>query len=351
MTSNSRTRMLLVGDIVATQHPGGLRFFLERAVPELQRGEIVYGNLEFPITDRGRFDPSKYWVEGRRMKPEDTGALGEAGFHVVSLANNHVMDFGPEGLLQTIELLDSRGIAHCGAGRNLTEARKPAVVERNGVRVAFLSYTSVFVASFTASQDRPGMAVVRVNTAFMPHPRMVEQPGLPPIVMTPPNQEDLDAVRADVRQARANADLVVVSWHWGISQGYRKRVPYQMEVGRAAIDAGASLIVGHHPHVLQGVEVYRKGVIFYSVGNFVFWSGRAPGAHHDRDSVMVDCEIDKGGIRAMALRPVRINAEYQPELLHVNDGTRGLKALVSDSEEFGTSFRDEGDRLVLDLVN
>ncbi len=351
MKSSDRMRMLLVGDMVATEHPGGLRFFLEKAGPELRQGQIVYGNLEFPITDRGQYDPSKSWVQGRRMKPEDVHALSEAGFHVVSMANNHMMDFGPEGMLQTIELLDSRNIIHCGAGRNLAEARRPAILERDGVRVAFLSYTSVFIPSFPASKEKPGVAAFRVESAYMPHPRAPEQPGIPPIVLTFPNRDDLDAVLEDIRNVKAKADIVVVAWHWGVSQGYRKRVSYQMEVGRACIDASADLIVGHHPHALLGVEVYKKGVICYSLGNFIFWSGRPPGQSHDLQSLMLDCEITKKKLRRILLRPVLISAEYQPEVIRETGSVKKiLQVLIKDSEEFKTSFRHEDDSLVLDLA-
>src|ERR1700754_548074 len=109
MASNARARMLLVGDVTAALQPGGLQFLLEKAAPELRQGDIVYGNLEFAITDRGQLVRSKNWTDGiadRSMKPQDVQALTKAGFHVMSLANNHVMDFGPEGLFQTIELLD-----------------------------------------------------------------------------------------------------------------------------------------------------------------------------------------------------------------------------------------------------
>lgn len=353
MAADERVQMLLVGDIVGTGHPGGLRFFLEKAAPELRQGELVYGNLEFPLTDRGQYDATKYWTPtGRRMNPEDAGALGEAGLHVMSMANNHVMDFGPEGLLHAIELLDSRGIAHCGAGPNLSEARKPAILERKGLRVAFLAYTSVCIPSFRARTDRPGMVVVGVTTAFVPHYRLFEQPGAPPSVLTFTNPEDLEGVRADIRAARAAADVVVVTWHWGVSQGYRKRVQYQTEAGRACIDAGASLVVGHHPHVLQGVEVYRGGAICYSVGNFIFWTGEAPDPKSmDLASVIVDCEIDKAGLRAMSLRSVLINAEGQPEPIHDDRAAHLLDGLEKDSEEFGTSFRHEGDRTVVELTN
>ena len=343
--------MLLVGDINASLQAGGLQFLLEKMAPELRQGDIVYGNLEFAITDRGQLVRSKNWTDGianRSMKPADVGALTSAGIHVMSLANNHLMDFGPEGLFQTIELLDGQGIAHCGGGENLSQARKPAFIERNGLRVAFLSYTSVFAASFPATKDRPGVATVRVQTSYTPHPRHFEQPGTPPVIANVPDPEHVAAMQTDIRNARANADLVVVSWHWGVSKRYQ-RVPYQTEMGRAAIDAGASLIIGHHPHVLQGVEVYKKGVIFYSMGNFVFSlkPGGVPPA--DRNALLIDCEIDKTGICGMTLRPVQVNTDLQPELVTGKHATRCLDALIRDSEEFATSFRDHGGNLELVL--
>jgi len=276
--------------------------------------------------------------------------LSEAGFHVVSLANNHIMDYGPEGMLQTIELLDSKHIVHSGAGRNLAEARKPAIVERDGLRVAFLSYTSVFIPSFPATENRAGVAAFRVEAAYLPHPRALEQPGITPTVLTFPDQDDLSAVLQDIRNAKANADIVVIAWHWGVSHGHRKRVSYQMEVGRACIDAGADLIVGHHPHAPLGVEVYKKGVICYSIGNFIFWSGRDPNAYHDQKSLMLDCEIDKNGFQKIAICPVQMTSKYQPEIIHEAGRVHEiLEALLKDSKEFGTSFHQEGDKLILDL--
>ena len=359
--ASSLTRMLLVGDIndwQVVKHDDGLRRLLLKVVPELRQGQIVFANLEFALTDRGEWDPAMPWnsPEGG-LNPDDVVALGEAGFNIVSVANNQVMAWGPEGMLQTLELLESQGIAHCGGGRNLSEAHKPAIIEKNGVRVAFLAYTSVFVPSYRAGKNRPGMSVVEIHPSFQLHPRTFDQPGTLPIVTTTPNKKDVAAMQEDVRLAKTKADLVVVSWHWGISEGYRKRVTYQTEMGRAAIDAGANIVVGHHPHLMQGVEIYKKGVIFYSLGNFAIWHrpakvkdklGRPPRVQ-DHDMVMVDCEVDKQGIRSLSLRPVLINEVDQPEILNGKDGTRILDALVKDSQEFGTVFVDKGDRLILEL--
>jgi poly-gamma-glutamate capsule biosynthesis protein CapA/YwtB (metallophosphatase superfamily) len=354
MICDNRLRLLLAGDINASRYTGGLRRLLANAAPDLRRADLVYGNVEFPMTDRGRYTRETGGSAqglGWSMKPEDANALKDGGFHVVSLANNHIMDFGTDGLLQTIEMLDANGIAHCGAGPNIAMARKPAIVSRNGIRVAFLSYTSVFTATCPAAVGKPGVNVVRIESTYRPDPKSFESPGVPPIVKTIPDCDHMEAMRGDVRNAKSNADLVVVSWHWGVAQGYRKRIAYQTECGRAAIDAGAALVIGHHPHVLQGVEVYRSGAIFYSLGNFAFWNaGPLNPKFHDLDTVIVDCQIDQRGIESLTLRPVQINDAIQPELTHDCNAEIRLRALVNDSKEFETRFINRGDALELDLT-
>ena len=185
--------------------------------PFLQEADILFGNLEMPPTtvdptlvEQGLVSPSH--SEDRMM-----AAYTHAGFDAVALANNHAMDHGPAAFVHCMDLLDGAGILYSGGGRNLEEARRPALVEKKGTRVAFLSYTSIFVPSSSATQTRPGMATVRVDTFFQPHPFHAEVPGLPPTVLTRPDAEDLAAVEEAVRAAKADADVVVVSWHWGQS--------------------------------------------------------------------------------------------------------------------------------------
>src|SRR5207244_649854 len=154
-----------------------------------------------------------------------------AGFDAVGLANNHTMNYGPEGLLQTIELLDEAGIKHCGGGAKLEEAHRPAVVEWQGTRVAFLSYTSVFTPGFEAAANRAGLAAVRVQSSYRVPPRLHEVPGSPLEVSTTPDAGDKERMQADVAAARQLAEAVVVTWHWGVSLGYQDLVPYQVELG------------------------------------------------------------------------------------------------------------------------
>lgn len=206
----------------------------------LQAADLAVGNLEAPLTVS-----EEEWLDKTfrfKVPPASSAALRRAGFDVLTLANNHLGDFGPSGVLETLATLDREGIARAGAGANLAEARRPAVLEVRGEKIAFLAYSNTFPTEFYAGPGRPGTA-----------------PGY------------ARYVRTDVRAARRIADYVVVSFHWG---GERETVPkdYQRELAHLAIDSGAQVVLGHHPHVLQGVEAYRGGIIFYSLGNFAFGS-------------------------------------------------------------------------------
>ncbi len=205
----------------------------------LKQAQIVFGNLEGPLTDGGAAGTAKQYVF--RSPPDKVApALARAGFNMVSLANNHTLDYGPEGLADTRAALEKAGIRHAGAGRNVTEARQPVYMMANGATVAFLAYSLTFPEEFWATNDRPG---------------------------SPFGHES--QVRADIAAAKQQADIVLVSFHWG-QEGKIELRDYQKQLGRAAINAGAAAVIGHHPHVLQGVERYKHGVILYSLGNFTF---------------------------------------------------------------------------------
>lgn len=238
-------KIAAVGDIMlgGTGAPEFERFGydypFEKTSALLKQSHIVFGNLEGPLTHADHAPVAKKYLY--RSPPEKVApALLNAGFNVVSLANNHAMDQGVEGLKHTLAALDLVGIKHAGAGMNLAEARKPALLESKGVRVAFLAYTLTFPEEFWATADRPG---------------------------SPFGHEA--QVRADIAAAQSQADIVLVSFHWG-QEGKTELRDYQRSLGRAAIDAGAAAVIGHHPHILQGVERYKNGVILYSLGNFAF---------------------------------------------------------------------------------
>ena len=228
--------VMLARNLVAWMEEGGAFYPFERVAHLLREADLTVANLEVALTERGVAAEKAYTF---RTPPRFASGLVEAGIDLVSLGNNHIADFGREGIEDTLAALDALGIRHAGAGLDEAAARRPAVVEVEGLRIAFLSYTDIVKNSF-AGPDAPGVALA-----------------------TP------EGIAADVGAARAQADVVVVLLHSGIEYTQAPQ-PAQQRLARAAVDAGALLVLGHHPHVLQGWERYGGGVIVYSLGNFVF---------------------------------------------------------------------------------
>lgn len=230
----------------------------------LQASDFTVANLETPITTRGTPDEDRSFVY--RSSPEVLPAFKEAGFDLVSLANNHMMDYGVTGLLDTLDHLDEVGIHRVGAGRDVEEAFRPFIWEAEGMRIAFLNFTRVVPSGeWKAGHEFPEGLADTYN-----HTLPVEA----------------------IESAKADADLVIVLAHWGEE---RKDEPneVQKDLARRFIDAGADLIVGSHPHVLQGFEQYNGKWIAYSLGNFIFTT-RAD-APHTLDSAILEATCDTGG--------------------------------------------------------
>jgi len=342
--------LAMVGDI-SIQREDPASIFTLGAEP-LQKADIAFGNLEGPITNVGA--PPEVKSMNRLQVVSDermVEGLTYAGFDVLSLANNHSLNMGTEGMLRCVEVLDRAGIAHAGAGKNATEARRPAIIERNGTKVAFLAYTSVFWPPFAATDQRPGMATVRGITSYEPEARLMEVPGSAPIIHTFADPKDKASMQDDVRSAKAQADIVVVSWHWGLSgatgggYGAGQIIAYQVELAHAAIDAGADLIVGHHPHQLEGIEVYNDRPIFYSLGNFAleFHSGKKR-----QTTAVATVTIRDGRIEEAGFIPYIINEHAQPLPAGPEDAKDVLDELVRKSKEFATEFHPStGDVLIL----
>jgi poly-gamma-glutamate capsule biosynthesis protein CapA/YwtB (metallophosphatase superfamily) len=183
----------------------------------------------------------------------------ECGLDVVSLAGNHAMDFGAETLLDTIDTLRDLGIQVVGAGRNIEEARKPVIIERKGVKVAFLAYCSVLNEGFAAGPNSPGAAPMRAYTYY----RTIDyQPGTPPVVVTVPYEDHLKAKVADIAAIRKSVDAVVLSLHWGLHYVPKVIVDYQPIVAKAAFDAGADAYCGPPRPCAQGHRCIRRQTLF-----------------------------------------------------------------------------------------
>lgn len=296
----ANVRLLAVGDIMLAREvdrrmkkAGDIHYPFANVRDLLRQGDVVFGNLETSIV------PGRPIRSDEKMFRSDPGlelALQDAGFTVLSLANNHVPDFGKDAIRSTIELLDSVGVLNAGAGMTTAEARKPALFEKNGIRFALLAYADARIvpAFYEASDERPGTAFVRTTD-------MVE----------------------DVARAKELSDIVIVSMHAG-NEYVHAPIKTQQNFARAAIDAGATLVIGHHPHVLQPVEQYNGGVILYSLGNFVFdqmWSLDV------RDGAIADVTFTKDGIQSLHFHPTRIEHYSQPRLLSPEEGEPVLKKL------------------------
>ncbi|WP_276352181.1 CapA family protein [Cohnella caldifontis] len=368
---DNRITLMAVGDVGPNRKDPDSIF--EYAAPGIRQADVAFCQLEPALSRRGTPLPQARLP--MRADPGAAGAIGRAGFHVASFASNHCMDWGREALQDTIDALREQGLQVIGAGRNLSEARAPAIVERRGVRVAFLAYNSILPQGYWAESDRPGCAPLRAHTLYeqIEH----DQPGTPARVLTYPHRGDLRAMEEDVSRAKSLADVVVVSMHWGIHFVPAVLSDYQKELAYAAIDAGADLIAGHHPHILKGIEVYRGKAIFYSLGNFAlespftfaenlaekeshreiarlnpeFGKGGAELPPDTFMSIAVRCSCSDRGVERVAFQPVMIDRTQRPEPLAADDPRFGdiVRYVERISKDQGLPFEYtvEGDEAVV----
>lgn len=253
---DSSLEIVLAGDLVLDEPEAD--YWLSGISPALRAADLAIGHLETPYTDRAAEMEADVPAPG--APPANLRALVLAGFDMVTLAGNHVADCGPAGIEDTLQGLDAIGLAHAGAGATLSLARAPAIVERNGRRIAVLSYNCVGPEATWAGPDRPGCAWLRVETAD-------GSPIAPAAPLERPAPEALEALVQDVGQARRAADLVLVALHKGIVHTPAQLAPYERPLAQAAIDAGADAVIGHHAHIIRGVEFHRGRPIFHGLGN------------------------------------------------------------------------------------
>ncbi len=294
--------VLAVGDVCLQRPDPETAFRQVRGL--FHQADIVFCNLESTLCSKDTPPTPFVRVIRLRSDPEMVRGLVDAGIDIVSLANTHTMDYGPSGLLQTMEALDRHGIRYFGAGRTIAEARAPVVLDLKGTRIAFLGYHSYDQFATAASEVTPGQAMVRVS-AYLPPPHAY--------------REEVSQMQNDIRAARKQADVVIVSWHWGQSMTSQLAV-HQPYLGHLAIDAGADAVLGHHAHELQGIEVYRGKPICYSLGNFVM-DGGAPMA---MEALVVKCVIAGKRIRSLSFLPA--------------EGTRMGEARILPQAEAGEIF-------------
>jgi poly-gamma-glutamate synthesis protein (capsule biosynthesis protein) len=298
---NAAGDIMLAGRLAPVVAARGADYPFRGVAPLLRQGDLAMGNLEAPLSRRGtEFTGKRFRF---RASPASAAALKTAGLSLVTLANNHIMDYGAVALEDTLMLLGQQGIAAAGAGPNLASARRPHMATVKGKRLAFLAYSLTQPTEFFATAKSPGTA-----------------PAIPRVF------------DADIRAAKKGADHIIVSFHWGM-EGAAKPTAIQQLYARRAIDAGADVVIGHHPHVLQGMEYYRQGVIIYSLGNLVF------GSRSRTADLGAIARITLGeGLPAVELIPLNLrftDVHFQPRPLSATERPTALARIVRLAELVG----------------
>lgn len=342
----------LVGDLMLRERLAKLRKphneGFDAAVAAIQECDVVIANLETPLSTRG----SKTLKHSSlRSAPEVIDDVRAMGVHAVSLANNHMMDYGPDALKDTLAACDAAGILRCGAGADLEEALRPVWLEMGGKRVALISVASTLPSGSEAYETMPGIAPIRVQFSLEVDTNLLnEQPGTMPIVHSWARAEDQDLVCNHIRDLAGQADLVIVAIHWGVPSWWLSPyqgllATYQQPLGHALIDAGAGVVFGHHSHSLHGIEVYNGAPIFYSAGNFIF---ERPRGFMEPESLIARVEIGASNALSVEIVPLMVDERGLPELATGATANVVLDKLTALSEPFGTRFEvaDERARLV-----
>lgn len=293
-TSDRRVTLMAVGDIMLGRTIGEL---IETEGPEvpflftsetLARADITLGNLECPISERGTAEMKKYAFRA----PIQAGrALALAGFDLVSIANNHILDYGPQALEDTLDNLAKNQVLAVGAGMDANDAYAPVFFNVDGLRLAFLAFMDIILEDYDytaweAGTNKPGVAWAHEQN-----------------------------IRESIVSAKKQADLVIVLVHNGYEM-VQTVSKYQQATAHLAIESGASLVIGSHPHVLQRIESYQDGLIVYSMGNFVFDNFLFPPNY----SAILSVELSPRGVEHYELIDVVVQLDGVPQIMEYDLG-------------------------------
>lgn len=287
-------------------------------LPILKSHDLNLINLEAALTTSSRLVPK---VFNFKADPKKVQALVDASIHVVNLANNHVLDYSEEGLLETLQTLDQAGIQHVGAGRNLKEASHPVIVARQGITVGILGCTDN-EPTWLATKTRPGTKYLEVG--------------------------DLDAIRKDILDLRPRVDILILSIHWGPNMRERPSRQF-VQFAHDLIDLGVDLIHGHSAHIFQGVEVYKGKFILYDTGDFIDDYYVDPYLRNDR-SFLFQVRCSKKGIQSLELLPALIQ-NFRVNQAKGQEVQKILQQMQKLSQEMNTSFDNKDGKLILNIIN
>ncbi|HEY4520379.1 MAG TPA: CapA family protein [Candidatus Paceibacterota bacterium] len=283
-TPKKEVSMIFVGDIMLSRSVGkkmvetnDFSYPFRKISDFLSSADITFANLETPVSDRGVKVGSIYSF---RTDPRAMAGLIQGGIDVVSLANNHIWDYGRQAFTDTMEHLKNAGISYIGAGE-YAEIREGVVKDIHDTKIGFLAYTNLAPQGVQASPERPGVSNL-----------------------------DEELMVQDIQNLKQKSDIVAVSFHWGDEYKTEHNI-FQERIAEIAIDAGADLIIGHHPHVVQEVEKYKSGWIAYSLGNFIFDQNFSK---ETMTGLALKVILKDKKVNQVESLPIHISQEYQPSL-------------------------------------
>ncbi len=336
-SQNNQIILTAVGDILLTRLPG--KHLLAANDPSFPfsdvkkyflASDIAFANLECPISERGTPYPGKPENITFRAPLKALTALKNSGLTILSLANNHANDYGPLALSDTIQHLKQKGIHVCGAGRYLEEASKPVFINAKNIQFAFLGYAEPMWSTRQAQSWKQYRKMTQKEILMQPNASLSQLP------------EDFTGITAlssavksaqQIKQAYPHS-IIVVSIHWGIEHEHYPR-SYQIALAHSIIDAGASIILGHHPHVLQSIELYNNGIILYSMGNFVFDMA----SDDTYESALFQFKFTGSKLVSVSIIPIQISRKnFAPVPADAKSGEKIIKNIQTYSQKFNTKI-------------
>ncbi|MDP4093398.1 MAG: CapA family protein [Bacillota bacterium] len=334
LKSDNTVRIMATGDILLGR---GVKYWIkaqgkdyrypfEKVADYLKQGDIIFGNLEESITS------SEHSLTGIEQKGgkyvfkndvESIDGIEFAGFNLLNIANNHILDYYEQGLFDTLDILDKNGIAHAGAGRNIDEARKPAIIEKNGIKVGLLSYTEMAEATYNGNPP----------LCYLAGPGKA---GVAP--------KKLEYIKEDISKLRPLVDIVLVSLHWGVEYDPNLS-PGQQEFAHEVINAGADMIIGHHPHQIKGIEIYNGKPILYSLGNFISDQNESD----NQEGFFIDAQFSTDKIISLKAIPFKIVQKSQVVPVYGSDARQLLDKLTGLSVRLGSKCSISDDKVIFDF--
>ncbi|MCO4293660.1 CapA family protein [Solitalea sp. MAHUQ-68] len=282
-------------------------------LPLFKGTDLNLVNLEAPLTHYNKQQKRK--STNLKAEPNRIQTLVEARIDVVNIANNHILDFYEEGMLETIDLLNKAGIHHIGAGNNMQQAAMPVIVSKNGISIGLLGFTDN--EPYWMAVDKPGTNYVQVG--------------------------DITTIKNAIAGIKDKVDILILSIHWGDKMNDTP-LPEFVSFAHKIIDAGVDIIHGHGAHVCQGVEIYNGKLIMYDTGDLIDDYDLNPQLKNNQ-TCFFNCEIDKNGVRKVKLIPI-VMKDMQARIARNFEHEDILGHMQQLSAAFGTIINSNGEVLV-----